>query len=146
MRGERDHEQVALMAAMVAIVAWGFGPLFVRGIHADASVIVLWRILVALPVAVTVAHLTGGRITWSLVRRAYPTAVCFALSVITAFASFRETTIADATLIPALQPVLVLVVAARVFGERRSTTEIVAAAAAFIGVGAVVAGSTGRHR
>ncbi|HET7653670.1 MAG TPA: DMT family transporter [Acidimicrobiales bacterium] len=146
MRGERDHEQVALMAAVLAIVAWGFGPLFVRGIHADAPVIVLWRILVALPVAIAVAHLTGGRITWSLVRQAYPTAVCFALSVITAFASFRETTIADATLIPALQPVFVLVIASRLFGERRSTTEIVAAGVAFAGVGAVVAGSTGGHR
>lgn len=146
-RGREQHEhELALTAAMLAIVAWGFGPLFVRGIHADAPVIVLWRILFALPVAVAVAHLTGGRVTWSLVRRAYPTAVCFALSVVTAFASFRETTIADATLIPALQPVLVLVVAARVFGERRSTAEIAAAAVAFAGVGAVVAGSAGGHR
>lgn len=146
MRRDREHEQVALIAAVLAIVAWGFGPLFVRAIRADAPVIVLWRVVLALPVATTVAHLTGGRVTWSLMRRAYPTAVCFALSVITAFVSFRETTIADATLIPALQPVFVLVIAARLFGERRSTTEIAAAAVAFAGVGVVVAGGAGGQR
>jgi drug/metabolite transporter (DMT)-like permease len=146
MSGQREREQLALAAAVLAIVAWGFGPLFVRAVDAESSVIVLWRIVLALPVATGVAYLTGGRVTWSLVRRAYPTAVCFALSIVSGFASFQETSIANATLIPALQPALVLLIAARTFGEHRTATEVGAAAVAFAGVAAVVAGGDGGDR
>jgi drug/metabolite transporter (DMT)-like permease len=146
MSGRHEREQLALTAAVLAIVAWGFGPLFVRAIDADASVIVLWRIVLALPIATGVAYFTGGGLTWSLLRRAYPTAVCFALSIVTGFVSFRETSIANATLIPALQPALVLLIAMRTFGERRTATEVGAAAVALAGVAAVVAGGEGGHR
>ena len=146
MSGQREREQLALTAAVLAIVAWGFGPLFVRAIDADAPTIVLWRVLLALPVATGVAYLTGGRITWALLRQSYPTAICFALSVITAFVSFRETSIANATLIPALQPAIVMVIATRTFGERRAATEIGAALVAFAGVACVVTGGADGDR
>lgn len=146
MSGQGEREQLALTAAVLAIVAWGFGPLIVRAIDADAPAIVLWRTLLALPIATGVAYLTGGRLTWALLRQSYPTAVCFAFSMVTAFVSFRETSIANATLIPALQPALILVIAARSFGERRAATEVIAAAAAFAGVfGVVVGGDVGQR-
>jgi drug/metabolite transporter (DMT)-like permease len=130
-----------LLAAATAVFAWGFGPLFVRGIDAPVPTIVMLRVLVAIPLAVAVAYVSGGRLSWALLRRAFPTAVCFALSLITGFASFQETSIVNATLIPALQPALVLLVASRMFGERRTRTDLVYAAIAFAGVVAVVAGA-----
>ena len=72
--------------------------------------IVFWRVLLALPVSVGVAYATGGRLSWGLVRQAALIGICFAISIIASFTSFRETSIANATLIPALQPALVLVV------------------------------------
>jgi drug/metabolite transporter (DMT)-like permease len=131
-----------LFAAGVAVFAWGFGPLFVRGIDAPVATIVTFRVLLAIPVAIVVAYATGGRLSWTLLRRAFPTSVCFALSFIAGFASFQETSIANATLIPALQPALVLLVASRMFGERRSRSELVYAAIAFVGVVGVVAGAS----
>ncbi len=130
---------VPLLAAAVAVFAWGFGPLFVRGIDAPVPTIVFYRVLIAVPIAVGVAYLTGGRLSWSLLRRAFPTAVCFGLSFIFGFSSFLETSIVNATLIPALQPALILLVAGRMFGERRTRAELVYAALAFLGVVAVVA-------
>lgn len=130
---------VPLLAAAVAVFAWGFGPLFVRGIDAPVPTIVFYRVLLAIPIAVGVAYLSGGGLSWQLLKRAFPTAVCFGLSFIFGFASFLETSIVNATLIPALQPALVLLVAARMFGERRTRAEIVYAAVAFVGVVAVVA-------
>ena len=135
----RPH--LPLVAAAVAVVAWGFGPLFVRGIDAPAPVIILWRVLVALPIAIGVAYATGGGLSVQLVRRAFLTGVCFALSIIAGFMSFQKTSIVNATLIPSLSPALVLIVASRMFGERRSRTEIVCAVVAFVGVAAVVVGS-----
>jgi drug/metabolite transporter (DMT)-like permease len=134
---------VPLVAAAVAVFAWGFGPLFVRGIDAPTPTIVTFRVVLAIPVSLVVAYATGGRLSWALLRRASPTAVCFALSFITGFASFQRTSIANATLIPALQPALVLLVASRMFGERRSRAELGYAAVAFAGVVGVVAGASG---
>jgi drug/metabolite transporter (DMT)-like permease len=136
---------VPILAASVAVFAWGFGPLFVKGIDASAETIVFWRVILAIPVAVAVAYLTGGRITLRLLRVAFPTAVCFALSIMTGFASFRETSIVNATLIPALQPALVIFAAVPLFGERRARSEIGWAVVAFAGVAVVVAGASGAH-
>lgn len=135
------HARLPLAAAVTAVVAWGFGPLFVRGIDADAPVIILWRVLIALPIAIGVAYATGGGLSVKLLRQAFLTGVCFAVSIIVGFMSFQKTSIVNATLIPALSPALVLIVASRMFGERRSRTEIVCAVIAFGGVAAVVVGS-----
>ena len=141
--------QLPLIAASIAVVAFGFGPLLVRGIDASSAMIVFWRVLLALPVSIGVAYATGGRLSWKLARQAVLIGICFAISIIASFTSFRETSIANATLIPALQPALVLVFAARMFGERRTRADIVCVIVAFLGVSAVVlassAGDTSRY-
>jgi drug/metabolite transporter (DMT)-like permease len=58
------------------------------------------------------------------------------------FTSFRETSIVNATLIPALQPALILLVAGRLFGERRTRTELAFAALALAGAVVVVLGAS----
>jgi len=131
-----------LIAASIAVVAFGFGPLLVRGIDASSAMIVFWRVSLALPVSIGVAYATGGRLSWRLARQAALIGVCFAISIIASFTSFRETSIANATLIPALQPALVLVFAARMFGERRTRTDIICVIVAFLGVSAVVLASS----
>jgi drug/metabolite transporter (DMT)-like permease len=131
-----------LIAASIAVFAFGFGPLFVRGIDASSAMIVFWRVLLAIPVSVAVAYATGGRLSWRLMRQTAMIGICFAISVIASFTSFRETSIANATLIPALQPALVLILAARMFGERRTRADIVCVIVSFLGVSAVVLGSS----
>ena len=131
-----------LIAASIAVFVFGFGPLFVRGIDASSAMIVFWRVLLAIPVSVAVAYATGGRLSWRLFRQAAMIGICFAISVIASFTSFRETSIANATLIPALQPALVLVLAARMFGERRTRADIVCVIVSFLGVSAVVLASS----
>jgi drug/metabolite transporter (DMT)-like permease len=131
-----------LIAASIAVVVFGFGPLLVRGIDASSAMIVFWRVLLAIPVSVAVAYATGGRLSWQLLRQAAMIGICFAISVIASFTSFRETSIANATLIPALQPALVLIFAARMFGERRTRADVVCVIVSFIGVSAVVLASS----
>ena len=131
-----------LFAVALAVFAWGFGPLFVKGIDASFNTIVFWRVLIGTVVAVAFAYLVGGRITLRLVVVAFPAGVCFALSFIFGFASFQETSIVNATLLPALQPVLILFLATRMFGERRSGVELAYAGLALAGVVVVVAGAS----
>jgi drug/metabolite transporter (DMT)-like permease len=131
-----------LLAVALAVFAWGFGPLFVKGIDASAPTIVFWRVLIGTAIAVPFAYLMGGRISWRLLLIAFPAGVCLGLSFVFGFASFRETSIVNATLIPALQPVLILLLATRLFGERRSGVELAFAGVAFAGVVVVVAGAS----
>lgn len=145
MSPEHRRPALPLAAAVVAIVAWGFGPLGVRAIDAPASTIVMWRMLLAMPIAVAVAYLTGGRLSVALMRRSFTTGVCFAISIVSGFLSFQRTSIASATLIPALQPALILLVATRLFGERRRRSELAWAVLAFVGVAVVVLGASGGH-
>ena len=100
MTAEHRRPGVPLLAVTLAVFAWGFGPLFVKGIDASVATIVFWRVVIAVPVAVVVAYLTGGRIDLPLLRGAAPTSICFALSFIFGFASFQQTSIVNATLIP----------------------------------------------
>ena len=88
------------------------------------------------------AYLTGGRMSWALLRRSLVTGAAFGASMVLAFVSFRETSIVNATLIPALQPALILLVAGRLFGERRTRSELVLAAIALGGAAIVVLGAS----
>jgi len=142
MTVQHPRSGLPLFAVALAVFAWGFGPLFVKGIDASAPMIVFWRVLIGTAVAVAFAYGVGGRLSLRLLVIAFPAGVCFALSFIFGFASFRETSIVNATLIPALQPVLVLFVATRLMGERRSSVELGYAAVALAGVVVVVAGAS----
>ncbi len=142
MTVQHRRSSLPLFATALAVFAWGFGPLFVKGIDASAPTIVFWRVLIGTVIAVAFAYAMGGRITWRLLVVAFPAGVCFGLSFIFAFTSFQETSIVNATLIPALQPVLILFVAARMFGEHRSATDLAFSALALFGVVVVVAGAS----
>ena len=124
-------------AVSVALLGWACGPLFVNSIDASAQAIVLWRTWIAIPIMVGVAYATGGRIDGKLLKVAFPAGICFGLSFITSYQSFRTTSIAAATLIPSLQPALILVAAGLLFGERRTRREV-GLAAVFVVTAVVV--------
>lgn len=133
--------QVALGACLLAVTAWSFGPILVRGIGASTPTIVFWRFWIAQPVMITVAYLTGGRLSIVLLRRMLVPGVLFAGSLIFSFASYQHTSIANATLIGTLEPAVVLFVAPRLFGDRTSRVQVVQAGLAFVGMATVVLGA-----
>lgn len=132
-----------LLAACVAVSAWAAGPLIIRGISTSTPTVVFWRLGLAIPTMWALALVTGGRCSVALVRRALVPGVLFGVSMAASFASFRLTSIVSATLIGSLQPVLVLLVAGRLFGERVQRADLGWAGVALAGVAAVVAGGAG---
>lgn len=134
-------DQRALIGACLAVFVWGFGPLLVRGIDASAGAVVFWRFLLAQPIMIAAAYMTGGRLTWPLLRRALLPAVLFAGSMGASFLSFQQTSIVNATLIGSLQPALLLFIAPFVFGTKSSGRRIGFAVVAFTGMALVVAGA-----
>ncbi len=107
-----------LGAASVAVVVWGIGPLFVKAIGLSGITVATYRLWLAIPVMLIILRIGGGRLTWPIVRVAAPAGALFAADIGLGFSSFQYTSIANATLIGALAPVLILVVAGPMFGDR----------------------------
>ena len=135
-----SHEW-ALAACVTGVVAWSSGPLMVKGISASVAAFTPLRLWLSIPVMTAAAIIGGGKLSLDLYRRCFVPGILFLLSMATGFASFHHTSIANATLISNLQPVLMLVVAPRLFGERPTVLRIFLAVVAVGGLTTVVLGA-----
>jgi len=136
-----SRERLAISVGAIAVFAWGFGPLLVRGIDASAATIVFWRLWLATPVMVGAAYLSGGRVSLPLLKTVFVPGVLFGTSMIVGFTSFQTTSIANATLIGALQPALMLFIGPLLFGDRTGSRQVLLAVIALAGIGTVVLGA-----
>ncbi|MGI9601815.1 MAG: DMT family transporter, partial [Acidimicrobiales bacterium] len=132
------------LAAAGALVLWSTGNVIVKHIDLSGLQIAFWRLLLGAVVYSAIFLVRGGRFTWGHFKVAAPTAVAIALEIAAFFVALKATTVANTTVIGALAPLLLLVVAARRFRERVDVVLVVAGTVAFIGVGLVVFGSSAR--
>lgn len=114
----------------------------VRGMSTSAPTVAMYRFAVALPVFWLVAYATGGRWNRRLLRSAVAPGVCFGASFITSFESFQRTSIANATLIGALTPLVIMPIAAMAMGERVGRRRMALGAVALGGVIMTVLGAS----
>jgi drug/metabolite transporter (DMT)-like permease len=144
----RQRDDIHIIAALTAVFAWGIGPIFNKTMSVDPSAIVFYRILIGAPLMYGMCLLTGGHVSLELMKRTALPGVLFALSMITGFASVMMTSIANATLITTVQPVLVLFIAPKMFGEKLRPRQLLYSACALVGVLLVVlaaASTSGAH-
>ncbi|MEY4365461.1 MAG: hypothetical protein RLZZ305_805 [Actinomycetota bacterium] len=144
--GRRDD--IHVIAAVTAVCAWGVGPILNKSMSVGTPSIVFARMVVGVPLMVAMAYLFGDGINRGLLRSTALPGILFSLSFITGFASIKMTSIANATLMSNLQPVLVLLVAGRLFGERLTARQLVYGASSLAGVLTVVlaaASTSGAH-
>lgn len=137
---DASHGQRPVAAIALATLLWGMGPVIVKDSHVSGITFGLYRMWVAIPIMWTVVRLTGGRITWPIVRLAIPGGVLFATDVTCGYSSYHYTSIANATLIAVLQPVLLIAIAPRLLGERTRAGDAVLALVAIAGVAVFVVG------
>ena len=141
MRTAEGRASLAVSIAAIAVFAWGFGPLLVRGIDASAPTIVFWRLWISAPLMLVAAYFTGGRVSMALLKSVFVPGVLFGMSMLVGFTSYQETSIANATLIGALQPALMLFIGPMLFGDRSGARQILFAAIALAGISTVVLGA-----
>jgi drug/metabolite transporter (DMT)-like permease len=130
-----------VVAACVAVVFLGLPPVLTRSIDAAPAVIVLARLWTIVPMWYLVMRSSGKRLTRQVARMSLPSGVFFGASTVLSTEAFKTTSIANATLIPSIQPVVIMVLAAYFFGERRARRDFLFAATALGGVLAVVLGA-----
>ncbi len=127
-----------LMGAALAVTAWGSVSVLAKAISMGGISIAVYRFLlyfaaVALWMAVRKAPLTPRVLVKTLFGGG-----ALALDVAFFFTAIKTTSVMNATLIGALQPIVVGVVAARFFGERIRGRDAVWSLVALAGVGIVV--------
>jgi len=108
--------------------------------------IAFWRQLIGFGVYGLVFLLIGRRLTWRTVRLVIPAGVLLGLEIGVFFTALRTTTIANATIIGALQPILLLAVASRRYRETVTGWLLGATVVAVCGVVLVMWGASSEAR
>lgn len=108
---------LAGVAMVGVILAWGMGPPISKLISAPALVAVFCRMWFSVPVLLVWLFATGHRLDLRLLRTTAPAGILFGLNMICVFSAFHHASIATLSVVSAMQPGLVLVVAGPFLGE-----------------------------
>lgn len=133
--------QLATAASVLAVLCWGLGNVLVKHIRLSGLSLAFNRLALGSVVFTSAAYLRGGRVTLRTLRCAAAGGVAFGLDIALFFTALKHTSVADASVITALQPAFVFLVAGRLFGERVTTRTVWWTALAVIGVTVAVFGS-----
>lgn len=136
------QERTGLFAATVAMICWSAGNVMVRQVPMPGLQIAFWRILLGAVVYAAAVRLSGRRLTWAHIRRTIPTAVAISLEIAFFFVAIKATTVANATVIGSLVPLLLMGVASRRFGEIVTRFLVGATLVSLCGVALVMYGSS----
>ena len=142
----RDHAEASALpmgAVTTAVVAWGFGAILVKVMSIDGISLSFYRLWFGTLLMLAVCAGMRMRLTLAGLRSAVPGGIVFGVNVVLFFSAVNHTTIANANLISALQPALVLAVAGPVFGERTSARALAWTAVSLVGVAIVIVGASG---
>ena len=132
-----------LGASAVATVVWGLSGVFVVLTTQPALVAALERLWLGVPLVAVLLLVSGRRLYWPVLWRALPGGVLLCGDIALFFSAVKLTSIADATIIGALQPVLVLFIAKPLFNERVRFGDMMWTLLALSGMAVVILGSSG---
>lgn len=140
--GTRSH--LGLVAAAGAVAVWGASAVLIKEVdRLDGLGIATYRVWFGALVVSLVFVATGGRISVALLRASLWGGLTFLADLVLFFVAVQKTSVANASVIGALQPLLVLLVANRLFGERARAAELAWGAVAIVGAVVVVVGGDG---
>ncbi len=129
-------------AVVTAVVFWGMGNVLVKYIRLPGLALAFYRLVVGAVVYSIVLRFAGGRLTRQKILVAAPGGIAFGLDMALFFVSLKHTSVADASVITALQPALVFLVAGPLFAERLSRWMVGWTTIAVVGVVIAIVGSS----
>lgn len=137
-----ERHRLGVTATVVAVVLWAAGSTLAKKVDLTGEVLSLHRIGWAALLYLAVLTVRRNRPTRATLRLAVWAGIAYALTNVLFFVGIKSTTIANATIIFALQPLPIMAVSNRLFGEPVHRREIVLSAVAVAGVALVVFGSS----
>ena len=128
-------------AALVFVVlVWGLGPPIAKLITAPSVVSVLYRFALSVPLLYVFAALRGHRPTQVSVRKSAWAGAAFGINLLFVFLTINQGAVAVLSVIAALQPGVILLVAGRFLGERPTLWHIIWTMVGIVGTAVVVVG------
>jgi drug/metabolite transporter (DMT)-like permease len=138
-----SRQTVGVVAASGAMVGWAASGVIAKGIDLGALAVVFWRMWIYAIVIVGFMYATGRPLSKRAMRIALPGGIALSADIMLFFSSVKLTTVANATVIGAMQPVLMLALAHRLFGEQPLKRDWGLAIVGISGVVIVMFGSAG---
>ena len=137
---------LATAADLFAATLWGFTGIIVIYAKTAPFVLNFYRLWISVALMLATLVLRHRRLRWRVLARAAPAGILLCVNLTCYVFAFRLTSIANASVIGALQPALVLILAAMLFGEVVGVREVLLTVTAILGVaGVVVALQPDRH-
>ena len=129
---------------LVAVSIWGGMAVVIRLVdEVDGLVLGFHRLWIGALATLGVCYASGRRLSRRSLRVALPGGLAFGADIVLFFSALKHTTVANATVVGALQPLLVFLVANRMFGEQVTRQLVRCSVVAIAGVAVVVYGSAG---
>jgi drug/metabolite transporter (DMT)-like permease len=137
---------LGLLAVALAVLFWGWSNVASKTVAPSGLVVSFYRLWLALPVLWLVPLLSPAaraRLDRDWLRASLVGGLLFGVHQLFFFTSLKQTSVVNVSIIGALQPALVLLVAGRMFGEPVTRAAILWSAVALAGTCLVVMGSHG---
>ncbi len=109
---------LGIAGAIVAVSAWALSGVVAKHIDMGGIAIAAYRFITYFLALSVFMHLRGTRVTLRMLRLSLWGGIALGVDVALFFSAVKHTSVANATVIGALQPVLVAIAAHRFFGER----------------------------
>ncbi len=130
------------LGVLAAVAVWGAVAVVAKLVDdIDGLVLGFHRLWIGALATLAVFTVRGGRLSGRLLRLCLPGGLAFGLDIVLFFSALKHTTVANATVIGALQPALVLLLVGPLFGERVTRRAVVWTVVAIAGAVIVVFGS-----
>ena len=137
-----QRPMAGVIAAATGVTLWGcLVPLAKAADDVNGIVLGFHRLWIGAIAVLAVFYGTGGRLSRRTLRLSFWGGVLFGLDIIFFFSALKLTTVANATIVGALQPALLLYVGARWFGEQVNGALVGLTVVAIGGAGIVAVGS-----
>ncbi len=132
---------LGLGAALVAVCAWGLGNTIIAAVPMTGMAIAFYRLGFAAVIYTVILYSRGGRLSSRSFRFGWEGGIAFGADIAAFFVAIHLTSVANATTISALQPLVIIGFAAVMFGERIRARHIICSVIATAGVALVAFGA-----
>jgi len=138
-----DHLLVGIAGAAIAVTTWGTASVIIKYVDVGGIAVGVYRFTVFGLVMSLVAALRGTPVTPRVMKLSFWGGVTLAADIAFFFTAVKLTTVANATVIGAMQPILLAVVGARMLGEKIKGIQVVLGLVAIIGTVTIVYSASG---
>lgn len=134
-------QPIGIAGAFLAMLGWAGSGVLVKALSLGSLVVVSYRFWASTIIFGLYLLIRGRPMTWSKLKIALPGGLGLAGDVVFFFSAIKMTSVANATVIASLQPILMIFLASRTLGEKVSRRQVGFSLVAVVGVIILLFGS-----